>query len=139
MALAGGLTENDNLLDDSDDSLPEDNLDLAPDNTGTNHNSVPRFSEDIENIMSGSNIMPKALPQVTPDSQHNTNLNAGQNYQAQRAQNHHHNQRSGGIKRRHSGKDGGKCMNVGSYFAKSRVYFKFFNPSTFISGLQGVG
>ena len=124
MALAGGLTENDNLLDDSDDSLPEDNLDLAPDNTGTNHNSVPRFSEDIENIMSGSNIMPKALPQVTPDSQNNANVNAGQNqsYQA-RAQNHHHNQRSAAIKRRHSGKMEGKYRKrkAGNYLEKSRM------------------
>ena len=44
-------------LDDSDDSLPEDNYDAALDNhTANNHVDVrPQFSEDIENMMSGKN------------------------------------------------------------------------------------
>ena len=42
-------------LDDSDDSLPEDNYDAALDNhTANNHVDIrPQFSEDIENMMSG--------------------------------------------------------------------------------------
>ena len=44
-------------LDDSDDSLPEDNYDAALDNhTANNHVDIrPQFSEDIENMMSGNN------------------------------------------------------------------------------------
>ena len=44
-------------LDDSDDSLPEDNYDAALDNhTANNHVDIrPQFSEDIENMMSGKN------------------------------------------------------------------------------------
>jgi len=105
LAMAGAAVgAGDNLLDDSDDSLPEDNYDAAPDHATAN-NHVPRYSEDIENMMSGSNIVPKALPQVTPDSQNH--LNTGQHnqgYQANRYQNHHN--RGQAIKRRHSGKGG---------------------------------
>ena len=44
-------------LDDSDDSLPEDNYDAALDNhTANNHVDIrPQFSEDIENMISGKN------------------------------------------------------------------------------------
>jgi len=121
LAMAGAaIGADDNLLDDSDDSLPEDNYDAAPDKyTANNHSDVPQFTEDIENMMSGSNILPKALPQVTPDSQNH--LNAGQHVQqhghqqrpqhqnqfpARNAQNHH-NQRGSAVKRRHSGKEAG--------------------------------
>jgi len=104
LAMAGAAVgAGENYLDDSDDSLPEDNYDAAPDHTN-NHSNVPRFSEDIENMMSGSNIVPKALPQVTPDSQNHLGQQ-NQSYQANRYQNHH-NQRGQAIKRRHSGKGG---------------------------------
>ena len=53
LAMAGAaIGAGDNLLDDSDDSLPEDNYDAAPDHATAN-NHVPRYSEDIENMMSG--------------------------------------------------------------------------------------
>merc|ERR1712051_695159 len=58
LAMAGAaIGVDDNSLDDSDDSLPEDNYDAALDNhTANNHVDIrPQFSEDIENMMSGKN------------------------------------------------------------------------------------
>ena len=67
-------------------------------------------------MITGSNIVPKALPQITPDSQNH--LNAGHHvqqhqhhqnqYQARGNAQNHHNQRSSAIKRRHSGQVAGK-------------------------------
>ena len=52
LAMAGAALGADNFGDESDDSLPEDNYDAAPD-VANNYNNVPKFSEDIENMMSG--------------------------------------------------------------------------------------
>ena len=72
--------------------------------------------------------MPKALPQVTPDSQNH--LNTGQHnqgYQANRYQNHHN--RGQAIKRRHSGKDGkhSKWSTINDV-TQIFQFFKFFYP-----------
>ena len=58
--------------------------------------------------LSGSNIVPKALPQVTPDSQnHHMNQMGHQNQNYQQARNvNHYNQRGNAVKRRHSGVNG---------------------------------
>ena len=122
--------------------MPEDNYDAAPDKyTANNHSDVPQFTEDIENMMSGSNILPKALPQVTPDSQNH--LNAGHHVQhhghqqhpqhqnqfpARNAQNHH-NQRSSAVKRRHSGKEAGKYRKRKFSQKKPNMLNHSFNTS----------
>ncbi len=103
LALAGAIGGGDDDLE-SDDSLPEDNLDLDEDKPlAASRPNRPKFSEDIENIMSGSNIVPKALPAVTPDSMPQAQHQA-YNHLAGANRNHH--QRSAAVKRRHSGKEG---------------------------------
>ena len=82
---------------DSDDSLPGgiddktsgdlDDIDLK---------DVPKFTEDLENMMSGTKIVPKALPKPLPEGSASVNSNP---------QSRQHNSNKA-IKRRHSGRDG---------------------------------
>ena len=107
LAMAGALGEPINDDFDSDDSLPEGNLDLGEDQVpDLQQNRMVRFSEDIENIMSGSNIVPKPLPQVTPDSvaSHGMQHHQQQAYHHTTAARNHN--RGQAMKRRHSGKEG---------------------------------
>ena len=101
MALAGAVSNNDDLISDSEDSAPETESIKEPNMNLNESNNVKKYSEDIENIMAGSNIVPKPLPQVTPDSQ-----NSAQNWNNPAAGNRFQNQRTHAMKRRHSGKDG---------------------------------
>merc|ERR1719412_1217138 len=112
LALAGAVANDGDPTDniDSDDSLPEDNLDLdAMHHQDSHHQPQRRFTEDIENCMAGSNIVPKPLPQVTPDSlaaaaaAGSGGGGAGHHTMQSYAANRNHHQRTA-IKRRHSGK-----------------------------------
>ena len=109
LALAGAIAPEDGTNDlDSDDSLPEDNIDDDEDKPLKYKVKKPQYSEDIENIMSGNKIVPKPLPQVTPDMhqagtthQHQSMGHQNQHYSANR----NHQTRSA-IKRRYSSKEG---------------------------------
>ena len=91
------IDTNNEVDSDSDDSLPGgiddktsgdlDDIDLK---------DVPKFTEDLENMMSGTKIVPKALPKPLPEGSASVNSNP---------QSRQHNSNKA-IKRRHSGRDG---------------------------------
>ena len=60
---------------------------------------VPKFTEDLENMMSGTKIVPKALPRPLPEG------SASVNSQSQYGASRQHNSNKA-VKRRHSGRDG---------------------------------
>ena len=91
------IDTNNEVDSDSDDSLPGgiddktsgdlDDIDLK---------DVPKFTEDLENMMSGTKIVPKALPKPLPEGSASVNSHP---------QSRQHNSNKA-IKRRHSGRDG---------------------------------
>ena len=106
LALAGAIAPEDGANDlDSDDSLPEDNIDDDEDKPLKYRVKKPQYSEDIENIMSGNKIVPKPLPQVTPDMAGTTphHPTGHQNQYHSASRNH---QTRSAMKRRYSSKDG---------------------------------
>ena len=97
-ALAGAAVGNDEIDFDSDDSLPAIDNQTGGDLDDIDLKDAPKFTEDIENLMSGSKIVPKPLPQVTPDG---AALAPQSQHYGSAAR---HNSRA--LKRRHSGRDG---------------------------------
>ena len=61
---------------------------------------VPKFTEDLENMMSGTKIVPKALPRPLPEGSASA-VNSQSQYGASRQHNSNK-----AVKRRHSGRDG---------------------------------
>ena len=98
LALAGAIAPEDSIPD-SDDSVEEE---LSEEDKPLKVKKVPKYNEDIENIMSGNKIVPKPLPQITPDqiqatpTQHQNQYNSASR---------NHGTRSA-MKRRYSSKDG---------------------------------
>jgi hypothetical protein len=91
--------------------MDDDNLDNVDDQVADlDHGGGGKLNmshEDLEHAMSGSNIVPKALPQITPDSI----SSQPPNFMNNRGQNHNQRQTLG-TKRRHSGKDGNITKHV---------------------------
>ena len=111
LALAGAIGGDDETNDfDSDDSVPEDDVGLSDEDKPLKRSKKEvKYNEDIENIMSGNKIVPKPLPQVTPDmaattpNQHHHGHHQNQHHSANSRTNH--GTRSA-MKRRYSSKDG---------------------------------
>ena len=101
LALAGGIAEEE--LFDSDDSLPGGAFDdkTSGDLDDIDLKDAPKFTEDLENMMSGTKIVPKSLPQVTPDASGNTHHH---NAQTHNGSANRYNAANRSIKRRHSGR-----------------------------------
>ena len=97
LALAGGIAEEE--LFDSDDSLPGGTFDdkTSGDLDDIDLKDAPKFTEDLENMMSGTKIVPKSLPQVTPDA-------SGNMHQTHNGSANRFNAANRSIKRRHSGR-----------------------------------
>ena len=121
LALAGSIDPNDGGLgldDDSDDSIPD--FDDSFVNSSRKMAAMPAatgVTEDIENIMAGSNIVPKALPQITPDSMSNAPNNS-----VVPSRNNH---QQYNLKRRHSGKDAGMCK----YFLMTNINLQYMREN----------
>ena len=98
LALAGGIAEEE--LFDSDDSLPGGAIDdkTSGDLDDIDLKDAPKFTEDLENMMSGTKIVPKSLPQVTPDASGNMH------HQTHNGSANRFNAANRSIKRRHSGR-----------------------------------
>ena len=113
LALAGAIGGDDETNDfDSDDSVPEGDGVSDEDKPLKRPKKEFKYNEDIENIMSGNKIVPKALPQVTPDmastpNQHHHGHHQNQHHSANSRSNH--GTRSA-VKRRFSSKDGKKIF-----------------------------
>ena len=97
------LDTNNEVDSDSDDSLPGGLDDkTSGDLNDINLKDVPKFTEDLENMTSGTKIVPKALPQPLPDGSASSVNSHNSQYGGSRNQ---HNSNKA-VKRRHSGREG---------------------------------
>ena len=124
LALAGAVAGNDTAALDSDDSLPQDDLDdidaVVNESLGvekrSHHRSTghvqPVPAPDLEHEMSATNVVPKPLPQVTPDAVTSPPPTSYPSKNARSSGGHGHQ------KRRHSGRDGKSFFALNTFTNK---------------------